>query len=585
MTFHDLNLSPEVLRAIDEVGFDTPTEIQEKAIPFLLEGRDVTGKSHTGTGKTAAFSIPAIENVTEENKRVISTLILCPTRELAQQATDEIKKYSKYKPIVKVAAIFGGQSYDRQISALRNGANIIVGTPGRVMDHMKRRTLKLDNLSIIVLDEADEMLNMGFKEDIEKVLKDVPEERQTVLFSATIPPAIMAITKKYQKNPELVAVAGSNNQSALITQYYCDVARGQKLDTLHLLLKYVSPRLAIVFCNTKRMVDELEISLNSLGFNAAGLHGDMKQSARTAVMDKFKSGKTSILIATDVAARGIDVNGIDAVFNFDIPQDCEYYVHRIGRTGRAGKEGASYTIISGGGQYKDLNRIKQVTKSKMEKINVPSPEEISAKENVKIIESVVAKLSEETVLNKDCETIFEQLIEKGFSEKQIALSLLDQVLPKAHKRLPKVNNVMHSGNGTRDNNRGGERGGERGGASRSYDNTGFAQVSLSIGRKDGVAPNHIVGAVADKMNMPGSDIGKITILQEYTLVDVPKDMANKIAQEMNHSRIKNIGITAHVATGSSTQKPRSGGDRGRFGGNKSGGSGSRKGFTPRKRTE
>ena len=357
MNFNEMNLSQEILRAVDELGFSEMTEIQQQSIPLLLQGHDVVGRSNTGTGKTAAFGIPAVESITHDDKGKAVVLILCPTRELAMQAAEEIRKFAKFKEGVKVSAVYGGASMEKQIHELKRGANIIIGTPGRVMDHIRRHTLRPETLRTVILDEADEMLNMGFREDIETILSDVPEERQTVLFSATMPPEIMAITEKYQTEPVQIKIKSAQRTVELIEQFYFEVAMGRKTDALKLLLAAYSPSSAMVFCNTKAMVDQLTEELIKSGFRAAGLHGDMKQMQRTQVMNGFKNKSTEILVATDVAARGIDVNGVDAVFNYDLPQDNEYYIHRIGRTGRAGRTGTAYTLISGRRQLFDLRSI------------------------------------------------------------------------------------------------------------------------------------------------------------------------------------------------------------------------------------
>ena len=366
MQFQNTTLSAEMLQAIATQNFTEMTEIQAKTIPLLLEGKDVIGKSNTGTGKTAAFSIPIIEQIPKDAEPFVYALILCPTRELAMQACEEIGKFAKFKRWVKPVAVYGGASMERQIHALKNGANIVVGTPGRVLDHLRRRTLKLEHLRTIVLDEADEMLNMGFREDIESVLAQTPEDRQTVLFSATMPPAILAITKQYQKDPQMVQIQSPHRTVDAIAQYAINVPMGRKTDALHLLLASKKPVSSMVFCNTKKMVDELTEALQNRGFAAVGLHGDMKQMQRTQVMNSFKNGRCNILIATDVAARGIDVKGVDAVFNYDLPQDHEYYIHRIGRTGRAGKEGTAYNIISGRKQEQELRAISQYTRANID---------------------------------------------------------------------------------------------------------------------------------------------------------------------------------------------------------------------------
>ncbi|MGL5972289.1 MAG: DEAD/DEAH box helicase [Oscillospiraceae bacterium] len=547
MIFSDLNLPEDILKAVDDIGFSEPTEIQERAIPNILEGRDVTGKSRTGTGKTAAFSIPAIINVNEENKKNISTLILCPTRELAMQVCEEIKKYSKYKKIVKVLPIYGGQSYDRQISGLKNGANIIVGTPGRVIDHINRRTLKLNNLKTIILDEADEMLNMGFKEDIETILEKATQREQTILFSATMPPDILKITKQYQKDPVFVDVKTDVNTTALITQYYCNVPKMKKLDTLNVLLRYVAPKLSIIFCNTKKMVDELESSLNMLGFNAAGLHGDMKQNIRTTVMSKFKNGKVSILIATDVAARGIDVTGVDAVFNYDIPQDVEYYVHRIGRTGRAGKEGQSFTIINGNGQFRDLAKIKKETNANLQYFKVPTPEVVKNKNNIDFASKIIGLIDD----NIDS-TMYDYLVEQGCTGEQIAKAVLNYIAPK-EKKIPYVENL-------KDMNTSSVGGG--GGESKPRVNRssqGYKQVEISLGRKDGISPNHIVGAIAEATGIRGNNIGKINILPDSSIVEVPDQYLDITIEKVNKTKINGLVVSVKaisVKKETSSFKPR-----------------------------
>ncbi|MFY9378670.1 MAG: DEAD/DEAH box helicase, partial [Acutalibacteraceae bacterium] len=390
LSFEELNLTPKVKRAIDEMGFDTATSIQSKAIPVIRTGVDVIGRSQTGTGKTVAFAIPAIERVdTHESKVTLQVLILCPTRELAQQACQEFERLTKFKRGINVVDVYGGAPMERQISRLKR-ANVVVGTPGRIMDHMRRKTIKLDNLKMVILDEADEMLSMGFKEDIETILKDTPEDRQTVLFSATMPPSIMSLTREFQSKPTVVEVNKSKVTLDNIAQLCVDVPMGSKKDALNLLLRYYNPSLSMIFCNTKQMVDEITEHLNQNGFDVDGLHGDMKQSQRTKVMNSFKSGKTSILVATDVAARGIDVNNIEYVFNYDIPQNNEYYVHRIGRTGRAGKTGTAITICSGRRQVSVLQNIARSVKSKIEIIDIPNVDDIlkkSAELQAEIIES------------------------------------------------------------------------------------------------------------------------------------------------------------------------------------------------------
>ena len=344
MSFKEMNLPEYVLGALDKLNITTPTEIQRRTIPMIQQGLDVIGKSKTGSGKTFAYGIPAIDMIDTDNKAT-QVLVVCPTRELTMQVTDELRKLSESKEGCRAVPVFGGASMDRQIQSLKKGARIVVGTPGRLMDHIARRTLRLKNIKLLVLDEADEMLNMGFREDIEKILESVNPYRQTVMFSATMPEPILAITKNYMKNPTLIEVdQGGTNRA--IDQFYLNVGLKEKGKALIELFKTLKPALSITFCNTKKMVDNLTKTLVEAGIPALALHGDMRQSERTKVMRAVKGGDSGVLVATDVAARGIDINGVDVVFNYDLPVNHDFYVHRIGRTGRAGKVGKAYTLLN-----------------------------------------------------------------------------------------------------------------------------------------------------------------------------------------------------------------------------------------------
>lgn len=354
-------LDNRIVRAIREMGFEKLSPIQEQAIPYLLQGEDIIGQAQTGTGKTAAFGIPAIQHINPDVKK-LQTIILCPTRELAIQAAEELRKIAKYMHGIKVLPVYGGQDISRQIAGLR-GVQIIVGTPGRVMDHMRRRTIKLDLVNMVVLDEADEMLNMGFREDMELILGQIPGEHQTALFSATMPKPILEITDRFQNDAKLVKVAAQELTIPLVSQKFYRVKNQDKDAACVRLLEYYQPKLTLIFCNTKKKVDELLDLLKEQGFQAEGLHGDLSQAQRDAVMKRFRNGGTSILIATDVAARGIDVDDVEAVINYDIPQDIEYYVHRIGRTGRAGRKGRSFTFANSREIYKirEIERVCHTT--------------------------------------------------------------------------------------------------------------------------------------------------------------------------------------------------------------------------------
>ncbi len=366
-------LDERIVRAIREMGFEKLSPIQEQAIPFLLEGEDIIGQAQTGTGKTAAFGIPAIQRVNPELRK-LQTIILCPTRELAIQAAEELRKIAKFMHGIKVLPIYGGQEIGKQIMGLR-GVQIIVGTPGRVMDHMRRHTIRLEHVNMVVLDEADEMLNMGFREDMELILGQIPNEHQTALFSATMPQPILDITNQFQKDAKMIKVAAKELTIPLVSQRYYRVRSENKDAACVRLLEYYQPKLCLIFCNTKKKVDELAEVLKQRGYQAEGLHGDLSQHQRDVAMNRFRNGSTNILIATDVAARGIDVDDVEAVINYDIPQDIEYYVHRIGRTGRAGRKGRSFTLVSAREMYR-IREIERVCHTKIEEKKMPGASKV-----------------------------------------------------------------------------------------------------------------------------------------------------------------------------------------------------------------
>lgn len=367
--FHELGISEKIMKSIQAMGFEEATPIQSETIPVSLQGKDVIGQAQTGTGKTAAFGIPMLEKMDLKNG-FIQGIVIAPTRELAIQVAEELNRIGQYKG-VKALPIYGGQDINRQIRALKNRPQIIVGTPGRLMDHMNRKTIRLQNIQVVVLDEADEMLNMGFVEDIENILKEVPEVRQTLLFSATMPEPIRKIAEKFMKDPVQIKVKAKEMTVPNIEQYYIETQEKKKFDVLTRLLDMESPELAIVFGRTKRRVDELSEALNSRGYAAEGIHGDLTQAKRSSVLKKFKAGTIEVLVATDVAARGLDISGVTHVYNFDIPQDPESYVHRIGRTGRAGKQGLAYTFVTPR-EIGQLKNIERTTKRSMERKPVPS---------------------------------------------------------------------------------------------------------------------------------------------------------------------------------------------------------------------
>jgi ATP-dependent RNA helicase DeaD len=360
-SFRNLALSHELERAIADLGFEEPTPIQALTIPVIRSGKDVIGQAHTGTGKTAAYGIPLLEGI-DPHKRTIQALVLCPTRELAIQVSEELTKLAKYRRGIIILPVYGGQSMERQLSVLARGVQVVIATPGRLLDHIRRRTVSLEQVKYVVLDEGDVMLDMGFIEDIQAILARTPRSRQTVLFSATVPDAIRDLSRAYMRDPQIIRVVHERLTVPGIEQRYYQVTEQEKLDALSKLLEEFNPELSLVFCNTKRRTDALARRLRARGYLAEKLNGDMTQGQRERVMAKFRKGEIGILVATDVAARGIDVEGIDAVFNYDVPNDPEYYVHRIGRTARAGRSGQSFTLVTGmdGEKIRDIQRYAKV---------------------------------------------------------------------------------------------------------------------------------------------------------------------------------------------------------------------------------
>lgn len=457
MKYEESGIDERIVHAVTEMGFETMTPIQEQAIPIFLEGRDIIGQAQTGTGKTAAFGIPLIQSIDPENKN-LQAIVLCPTRELAIQASEEMRKFAKYMHNIKMVPIYGGQDITRQIKALKAGAQIVVGTPGRVMDHMRRRTIKMNDVRLVVLDEADEMLNMGFREDMETILKEIPEDHQTALFSATMPQAILEITNTYQKDAVLVKVAAKELTIPLVKQLYFAVKNIYKEEVTSRLIEVYGLKRSIIFCNTKRMVDELAASLKKRGYQAEGLHGDLTQKQRDFVMNRFRSGSLEILIATDVAARGIDVDDVDAVFNYDIPQDIEYYVHRIGRTGRAGKEGVAFTFAYGRDMYR-IRDIERICKTKMTEAKVPSAKEVTALKAEKILKEADA-MAKKQELERLVDILENHLADSGQDPVQFMAALLKMQMGE------EVKEILIEEPGRMNRNFGGSRSGGRSDSSR-----------------------------------------------------------------------------------------------------------------------
>ena len=449
-------------------------------------------------------------------------MVICPTRELAIQVADEIRKLAKYMSSVKVLPIYGGQEISKQIRSLKSGVQIIIGTPGRIMDHMRRKTVKFDDICTVVLDEADEMLDMGFREDIETILREIREDRQTLLFSATMPKPILELTRMYQKNPQTIKVIRKELTVPNITQYYYEVRPKNKGEVLSRLLDIYDPKLSVVFCNTKKGVDELVQELQGRGYFAEGLHGDMKQTMRDRVMRSFRNGKTEILVATDVAARGIDVDDVDAVFNYDLPQDEEYYVHRIGRTGRAGKTGMAFSFVVGREVYK-LRDIKKYCKTKIKAQPIPSLNDVTETRVEKIFDRLDTYIEDQN-LGKYIDMIENFVNEKDYTAMDIAAAFLAEILGNA------------DGKGTAEDDFG-DTGAE----------DGMVRLFINIGKKQGIRPGNILGAIAGESGISGNLVGTIDMYDKYTFVEVPRDVASDVLDAMKNVKIKGKSINVEPA--------------------------------------
>jgi ATP-dependent RNA helicase DeaD len=523
--FDTLGLSEETLKAIRDMGFEEPSPIQSVAIPLLLQGRDVIGQAQTGTGKTVAFGIPILEQVDAKDRR-IQAIVLCPTRELAIQVAEELNTLAKHRRGVSVLPVYGGQPIDRQFRALRQGVHVVVGTPGRVMDHMQRGTIDLETVRIAVLDEADEMLDMGFREDIEFILKAAPAQRQTIFFSATMPPTILRLADTYLKDPVLAKVSPKVLTVPNVEQIFYEVPRGSRLEAMCRIIDVFNPKLSIVFSNTKRGVDEIVEHLQARGYLAEGLHGDMNQTQRDRVMGKFRGGNVEILVATDVAARGIDVEDVEAVFNFDIPSDVEYYVHRIGRTGRAGRAGRAFTFASGREFYK-LKDIQRFTKARMIQRAVPSVGDVEQAKTEKFLNQVRdSMLAEE--LTKQLRIVERFLETEQASSLDMAAALLKMLMgPPRDEReifLPAA-----------------EKSRPRGAAQ------GMARLKINAGHSHKVEVRDVVGAIAGETGLSGRQIGKIQIQERHCFVEVPEEYAADVVRVMNGNQIRGRRLAVELA--------------------------------------
>ena len=521
--FEKLGLSEELLKSINELGFEKPTPIQENIIPVILEGYDVIGQAQTGTGKTLAFSSILLTNLKERKKKP-QAYILSPTRELTMQIHEELKKLGKYSSL-RFACVYGGSGIEKQIKSIKKGVDIVVGTPGRMMDLMRRKVLQLDEVSYVVLDEADEMLDMGFIEDIEEIMSNVAqgENRQTLLFSATMPAPIEKLARSYMHNPQKVMISREQLTVPSVDQLYFETR--DKFEGLCRVLDIEDSGKYIIFCRTKKNVDDLQASLQVRGYMAGSLHGDMSQAQRDRVMRRFREGKLEILIATDVAARGIDIDDISHVINFDIPQDHESYVHRIGRTGRAGRTGIAVTFIEPK-EYRQLKLIERMTKSRMIRGELPTPADVIERQREAIKERLLKTLNNNTYA--DYHLIISDIANEGFDYVDIAAAALQLSIEGVKEKDDKVLD---------------ERFENTGGA------PGMVRLFLNIGRKQGIRPQDIVRTFASEVDIPGSIIGVINIYDKFTFVEVPKDIAEKVISVMHRNTIKGYKLNIEPAKG------------------------------------
>ncbi len=534
-TFKEFGLIGELMKAIDDVGYETPSPIQLKTIPVLLEGRDVVGQAQTGTGKTAAFALPGLQKIDTTTSR-IQVLVLTPTRELAIQVAEAFHTYAKHLGRVRVLPVYGGQSITQQIKHLRSGVQVIVGTPGRVMDHMRRETIDLKDLKMVVLDEADEMLRMGFQEDVEWILSHTPESRQTALFSATMPRQVRRIAEKYLNDPVNIETERKTMTVPTISQFYINVSEGQKVDTLTRILETDSSpgEAVLIFHRTKIGCDQLTEKLQARGYAAEAMHGDMNQNQREAVIKRLKNGQVEIVVATDVAARGLDVEQITSVVNYDMPGDTEVYVHRIGRTGRAGRMGKAILFVTPR-QQRMKRDIENYTKQHIEPFRMPTQADVASRRVAVLKERLL-----DTLAKQDLElylSLVEELAEEcGCDIAEIAaaatfLAVGDK--PLQVKVQPKPEQLVKQWN------------------------TEMTRLFVEVGRRDGVSAGDIVGAIANEGNVPGKAIGAIDIYDRFTLVDVPSEFTEQVLGQMRNSRIRSQKANVRVADPSdASDKPR-----------------------------
>ncbi len=526
-SFSELGISPEVLKAIGDLGFEEPSPIQAAAIPVLLEGHDAVGQSQTGSGKTAAFAIPAIE-LCQASDRSVQALILCPTRELATQVADEVHKLSAHKKGIHAVPIYGGASYERQFYELKKGVQIVIGTPGRIMDHMDRGTLILDQVKIVVLDEADRMLDMGFRDDIEKILLATPSERQTVFFSATVSRQIRDLIERHSREPKSVKIEQRELTVPTVEQWYYEAPQRMKFEALLRLIDFHAFKLGIIFCNTQRMVDELADDLIAQGFSADRLHGGIAQAQRTRVMNKFKKAEFEFLVATDVAARGIDVDELELVVNYDLPYDAEDYVHRIGRTGRAGRKGMAVTFVSGRDIYK-LQFIERFTRTKIRRGTIPTHGEVEERR----VEGFLGKIRDVLARSPLPSSAVDRLLEEGYNSTDIAAALFEILAGPANASPANASPSAPAAPASMPAQAPANKpipAPKRGPAPMGSSSTpslrpaarGMQWVRLNAGRETRISPRDIVSLLEDALGLPGRSVGMIEISDGQSFGQVPQ---------------------------------------------------------------
>lgn len=536
-TFADLGLGERVLRALSDVGYENPTSVQAATIPVLLEGRDLIGKAQTGTGKTAAFALPILDRL-DLKQKTPQALVLAPTRELALQVCEAFERYASRTKGVHVLPVYGGQGYGVQLSALRRGVHVVVGTPGRVMDHLDKGTLDLSALKVLVLDEADEMLSMGFAEDVETILAATPDDKQVALFSATMPTAVRRLAQKYLQDPAEIEVGGRAASSSTITQRYIEVGYPQKLDVLTRLLEVENFEGLIVFVRTKHETETLAERLRARGYSAAAINGDVAQVQRERTVQQLKDAKLDILVATDVAARGLDVERVSHVVNYDIPTDPESYVHRIGRTGRAGRTGDAISFVTPRERYL-LRHIEKATKQPLTPMQRPSADEVNAGRLARFDDKITAALASEQVgVLRD--VVAHYVREHDVPELDVAAALA-VVLQGDTTLLLDPNEVVPppSAPSSRPAGRGGRTENPSGTGRRAPrgDTPPLATYRISVGKRHKVEPRQVVGALANEGGLRRSDFGKITVRPDHTLVELPADMAKSTWKALQRTRI------------------------------------------------